>query len=172
MATSLKAVLENTKDIYMSNSSLDTLLDYERVLDELDLYAFKNWKKGELVRGPTFEKYYVSAVFMWPNKAMPDPDAAKRLLQYNVVVEYSKDKLKTPTKVENYSDFVPGTKVPKNEENPIWLVKIKMPSEIVSDAVEGFIELEGRDVDLSELDSSYESGLDNMTAQPVEPGVI
>jgi hypothetical protein len=51
-----------------------------------------------------------------------------------------------------------------------------MPSEIVSDAVEGFIELEGRDIDLSELDSSYESGLNNMTAQPVEqpvePGVI
>jgi hypothetical protein len=168
----IKDIVENTKNIYMSESSLKTLMDFERVLDELDMYAFKNWSKGELVEGPVKSKHWVECTFMWPNKAMPDPDAAKRLLQYNVVVEYSKDKLKTPTKVENYSDFVPGTKVPKNEENPIWLVKIKMPSEIVSDAVEGFIELEGRDVDLSELDSSYESGLDNMTAQPVEPGVI
>ena len=71
MATSLKEILENTKDIYMSNSSLEALLDYERVLDELDLYAFKNWKKGELVRGPKFEKYYISATFMWPKHAMP-----------------------------------------------------------------------------------------------------
>jgi hypothetical protein len=43
-------VAENIKDIYMSEGSLLTLLDFERVLDELDLYAFKNWQIGELVR--------------------------------------------------------------------------------------------------------------------------
>jgi hypothetical protein len=42
-------VAENIKDIYMSEGSLLTLLDFERVLDELDLYAFKNWQIGELV---------------------------------------------------------------------------------------------------------------------------
>jgi hypothetical protein len=36
-------VAENIRDIYMSEGSLLTLLDFERVLDELDLYAFKNW---------------------------------------------------------------------------------------------------------------------------------
>ena len=35
-------VAENIRDIYMSEGSLSTLLDFERVLDELDLYAFKN----------------------------------------------------------------------------------------------------------------------------------
>ena len=35
-------VVENIKNIYMSEGSLLTLLDFERVLDELDLYAFKN----------------------------------------------------------------------------------------------------------------------------------
>ena len=78
---------------------------------------------------------------MWPYKAMPDPDGAKRLLGYNVIVEYSKDKLKTPIKIEDYSDFKPGTKKAKLTTNPVWLVKIKMPSELVKDAVEGFIEL-------------------------------
>jgi len=36
-------VADNIRDIYMSDGSLTTLLDLERVLDELDVYAFKNW---------------------------------------------------------------------------------------------------------------------------------
>ena len=35
-------VAENIRDLYLSEGSLLTLLDFERVLDELDLYAFKN----------------------------------------------------------------------------------------------------------------------------------
>ena len=45
-------VADNIKNIYMSDGSLTTLLDFERVLDELDIYAFKNWEIGELVEGP------------------------------------------------------------------------------------------------------------------------
>ena len=44
-------VAENIRDIYMSEGSLLTLLDFERVLDELDIYAFKNWIIGELEIG-------------------------------------------------------------------------------------------------------------------------
>jgi len=45
-------VADNIRDIYMSEGSLLTLLDFERVLDELDMYAFENWEIGELVSGP------------------------------------------------------------------------------------------------------------------------
>ena len=45
-------VADNIRDIYMSDGSLTTLLDFERVLDEVDIYAFKNWEIGELVAGP------------------------------------------------------------------------------------------------------------------------
>ena len=45
-----------------------------------------------------------------------------------------------------------------------------MPSELVKDAVEGFIELEGKDIDLSDLDDSYEEDLDDMTAGQTQPG--
>ena len=48
-------VADNIKGIYMSDGSLLTLLDFERVLDELDIYAFKNWQLGELVQGPDVE---------------------------------------------------------------------------------------------------------------------
>ena len=59
MAANIRDLLTNTKDIFMTDSAVGTLLDFERVLDELDLYAFANWKNGELVEGPVYEKYFV-----------------------------------------------------------------------------------------------------------------
>jgi hypothetical protein len=52
-------VAENIRDIYLSEGSLLTLLDFERVLEELDIYGFKNWIIGELVSGPEISKYRV-----------------------------------------------------------------------------------------------------------------
>jgi len=165
----IKEIVENTKKIYMSESSLELLMDFERVLDEVDMYAFKNWKRGELVEGPIKHKHWVECTFMYPNKMMPDPDGGKRLLGYKAIVEYKKDKLSTPVKVEDYGDFRPGTKKPKLKEDPVWLVKIKMPAELVKDTQEGFVELEGREIDLSELENAYDQDLNDMTAnQDVE----
>ena len=159
----IKKIIENTKNVYMSESSLETLMDFERVLDEVDMYAFKNWKRGELVEGPIKHKHWVECTFMYPNKMMPDPDGGKRLLGYNAIVEYKKDKLETPVKVEEYSDFRPGTRKPKMQEEPVWLVKIRLPAELVKNTEEGFVELEGREIDLSELDQAYEQNLDDVS---------
>ena len=63
----IAGIVENSKKIYMSESSLSTLMDFERVLDELDMYAFKNWKKGELVEGPVRNRHWVECTFMWPH---------------------------------------------------------------------------------------------------------
>ena len=165
----IQDIVKNTKKIYMSDSSMETLMDFERVLDEVDLYAFKNWKRGELIEGPIKTAHWVECSFMWPYKMMPDPDGGKRLLGYNVIVEYSKDKLKTPVKLKDYGDFQPGTRKPKLKTDPVWVVKIKMPSELVKDAVEGFIELEGREIDMADLDDAYQEDLDNMTAGTPAP---
>ena len=45
-------VADNIRDIYMSEGSLTTLLDFERVLDEVDIYAFKTGKLGNWLTGP------------------------------------------------------------------------------------------------------------------------
>jgi len=153
-------IIKNTKTIYMSESSLETMMDIERVMDSLDLYAFKNWKKGELVEGPIRKKHWVEATFMWPKKSMPDPDGAKRLLGYNAVVTYESGKLSTPVKVEDYGDFRPGTKKAKMREDPVWLVKVKLPIELIKEFRDGYMEIEGSEVDLQEIDNAYEEGLD------------
>ena len=44
MPANIKELLKNTQEIFMTDSAVGTLLDFERVLDELDLYAFDHWK--------------------------------------------------------------------------------------------------------------------------------
>lgn len=148
------------KNLYLSDSSVNILLDFERVLDELDIYAFENWEIGELIEGPNVGKYLVDCTFMWLGGNMPDPRGAKRLLPFDCNVQYQKSKLSIPVKVKSEDDFKSGTKVPKQEEKDIWLVKITMPKNLIKDVMTGSTELEGQDIDLEELDSSYEQGID------------
>jgi hypothetical protein len=161
-------VAENIKDIYMSEGSLLTLLDFERVLDELDLYAFKNWGIGELVSGPTIGKYRVTCIFMWPEKLMPDPRGARRLLPFDCEVKYKKTQMKVPMKIANPDDFRPGTHKARLIEKKIWLVEITMPKSLMNDIRTGSIELEDEEIDLEDLDRAYEQDLDQESYQSDE----
>jgi len=158
-------VAENIKDIYLSEGSLLTLLDFERVLDELDLYAFKNWQIGELVSGPNIGKYRVTCIFMWPEKLMPDPRGARRLLPFDCEVKYKKTAMKVPMKITDPSDYRPGTKKARLIEKKIWLVQITMPKALMSDIRTGSVELEDQDIDLADLDDAYEQDLDQESYQ-------
>lgn len=161
-------VAENIRDIYMSEGSLSTLLDFERVLDELDLYAFKNWQIGELVAGPEITKYRVSVIFMWPEDLMPDPRGGRRLLPFDCDVKYKKTTMKIPIKITDPSDYIPGTKKARITEKKIWLVEITMPKSLMSDIRTGSIEMEDQDIDLADLDSAYEQDLDQDSYQSKE----
>lgn len=160
MAKSITDVIENTKEIYMTDSALTSLLDFERVLDELDLYVFANWKDGELVEGPIYEKYFVTCTFMWPYKMMPDPRGGERLLDYDCEVYYSKDQLEYPVKVETPDDFEAGTKMPKMAKKPVWLVTIVMPKKLMQEIQQGSLELESATLDMEDIEQAYEEGND------------
>jgi hypothetical protein len=153
-------VAANIRDIYMSEGTLLNLLDFERVLDELDIYAYRNWALGELVEGPDISKYKVTCIFMWPEKLMPDPRAGRRLLPFDCEVVYKKTKIKIPIKIENPSDFAAGTKKAKIIEKPVWLVEITMPKSLMSDIRTGSIELEDEELELEDLDDAYDQDLD------------
>jgi hypothetical protein len=161
MSKAIADVIDNTKEIFMTDSSLSSLMDFERVLDELDLYVFKHWKEGELVEGPVYEKYFVTCTFMWPYKRMPDPRGGERLLDYDCEVYYSKDHLEYPVKVEDPDDFEDGTKMPKMKRVPIWLVKIVMPKKLMQEIQQGSLELESANLDLEDIEQAYEEGDDS-----------
>lgn len=171
-------VVDNIKNIYMSESSLAVLMDFERVLDELDIYAFKNWDIGELVQGPTISKYKVACIFMWPENLMPDPRGGRRLLPFDCEVKFKRTNMKIPMKIEEPDDYIPGTKKARIIEKKVWLVEITMPKSLMSDIKTGSLELEQQELDMSELDDQYtDSGRDpeqeqadpTMAAPPAAP---
>jgi hypothetical protein len=153
-------IADNIKNLYMSDGSIVSLMDFERVLDELDLYAFRNWDLGELVAGPDIGRYTVSCTFMYPEQLMPDPRGGRRLLPFDCNVRYLRTRIKIPIKIEQPEDFIPGTHKARLIERPIWLVEIEMPKALMNDIRTGSVELEDQNIDLEELDQAYEKDLD------------
>jgi len=154
------AVSDTIKHLYMSDGSMVTLMDFERVLDEMDMYAYQNWSLGELVEGPEVSRYSVSCTFLWPENLMPDPRAGKRLFPFGCQIAFMKTTMKVPVKVESEDDFRPGTKKPRLKDVTIWLVEIVMPKDLISDIRTGSVELEGEKIDLEDLDLAYEDNIE------------
>lgn len=148
-------IVQNVKGIYLSDGSMSTLIDFERVLDEADIYAFKNWKFGELVDGPVIKRYEVACTFMWPVTMMPDPRGAKRLLPLGCRVAFRKTKIKVPVEIESPDDFKPGTHYPKMTSRTIWLINIVIPKQLMSDIREGSVDIADQSIDLQDLDDAY-----------------
>jgi len=172
MAINIKELLQNIKDIYMTDSSLETLLDYERVLDELDLYAYKNWKKGELIAGPIYDKYFITCKWKFNFRDMPDPDGAARLLNYGCEVSYKVDTFEYPIEVKSPDDFKPGTKVPRLVSRPIWVVTVTIPKHLMSEVEKGSVELENETLDKEEIESAEEEGQDDDVYQTQPQGQL
>ncbi len=133
-------IIQNIESIYDSNTSFQVLKDFERVLDELDIYVYSNWKDGELAQGPVIERHWVTCSFMWDRDQMPDPMGGKRLLDYDCKVSYEKSHLIVARTIEEPDDIRPGTKKGKLDRKPIWIVKIQMPKKLIADIYTGYIE--------------------------------
>ena len=156
--------VKNIKKIYMSDSSLNMLLDFERVLDNMDIYAFPHWMLGELVEGPTISKYWVKCKFMWPYNLMPDPNGAKRLIPYGAKITYQKDTVRVPIKINSPDDYRSQGKKGKLVDTKVWYVDIMLPKHLLAEIKQGSVEIAGEEVDLSDLQSAYEKDLDQKSS--------
>jgi hypothetical protein len=155
------SIVDTIKGVYMSDGAMSTLLDFERVMDEADVYAFKNWIVGELVDGPVVGRYNCKCIFMWPYKLMPNPKGALRLANIGCKVTYGKGEIKVPVEVKDYEDFVPGTRYPKMAKRKVWFVEVVIPFELMDDIKEGSIDLADQTIDLSEIEDAYDEDLDS-----------
>lgn len=133
-------VIRNIDDLYENNTSLAVLKDFERVLDEMDLYAYENWENGELAYGPQVDRHWITAGFMWPKESMPNPSGAKRLQDLGCKIKYQRSHLVEPRKIKTPEDFRPGTKKGKLDRKPIWIVEIQMPKKIAFDMYRGYMD--------------------------------
>jgi len=133
-------IIRNIDDLYENNTNLSVLKDFERVLDELDVYVYENWEDGELAYGPRVDRHWITAGFMWPQKKMPNPVAAKRLTELGCKVNFKKSHLVEARPIRQPSDLRPGTKKGKLDHNPIWIVEIQMPKKIAFDIYKGYMD--------------------------------
>ena len=160
-----RSILDCIKSLYLSDNAMATLLDFERCMDDADLYAFKNWLFGELVNGPQVTRYQVSCTFMWPSDLMPDPKGAKRLLQIGCKVRFYKTKLKMPVEVKSNDDYMPGTHYPRLVNRNVWMVDIAIPKDLISDIKQGSVEISNQLIDLDDLEMAYQRELDKQLLQ-------
>ena len=153
-------IIRNVQSLYAVGPTLTILKDFERVLDELDVYVFQNWVDGELLVGPVDSRHFVTCSFMWPADQMPDPAGGKRLLDRGCKVTYAKDELLKPREIKTPEDYRPGTTKGKIDAHDIWVVNIKMPKELIGNFKHGKDEIDSQDEtdmgagDLNTLDAS------------------
>lgn len=139
-------------------SALDVLMQVDEYLDTLNVYAYPNWFKGEIVEGPEIEKYWVTVTLMYPHKLMPDPTGAERILASGGKVYYAKDKLKTAAKLVTPEDSAdvpdprrPGLPAAKMVERPVWLVTLEIPRTFLDEMTADRLNNETQDVDTKPL---------------------
>ena len=133
-------IVKNIESIYDSDTAFSVLKDFERVLDELDIYVYENWEDGELASGPNIEKHWVVCEIMSFSDKMPHPMGGKRLLDYDCKVAYEKTYVLKPRKIKEPGDIRPGTKKGKLDRHPIWIVKIEMPKDLILNIYCGYRE--------------------------------
>lgn len=136
-----KSILKNIETIYESDNSLKILKDFERVLDEMNLYVYEHWIQGELISGPYDSRYWVTCSFMWPEGSKPNADGVKTLLDYGCRVKFDQDVMMEVRRIRTPDDIRPGTKKGKIDQKPIWTVEIKMPKKLMFNINQGYEKL-------------------------------
>lgn len=169
MSTEIEQLKQTLDNLVDSSSDLNILLEFEEVLDNLHIYAYKNWDIGEVVAGPDVSRYWVTVTLMYPYKLMPDPDAALRLIKHGARVFFKKDTYIEPVKITKPEDLgEPDPKTgkikPKKKETKVWLVTIEMPRDFVDEFESSKVTINGVDIDLGDVDSAYDSDYDNEIA--------
>ncbi len=133
----LTDVIKNLQTLTVNDSAFNVLKDFERVLDELNVYVFDNWEDGEILAGPDVDRYMVTCKIMWPLKHVPDPEGSLRLVDYGCKIFYEKSHILIPRKVRKPDDFRPNTKKGKLDAHPVWIVTVMMPKKLISDIYHG-----------------------------------
>ena len=150
-------VIRNIDNLYENNTSLAVLKDFERVLDEMDMYVYENWDQGELAYGPQVDRHWITAGFMWPRDKMPNPTAAKRLTELGCRVKFEKSHVVKPRTIRTPEDIRPGTKKGKLDNEPIWIVEIQMPKKIAFDIYRGYMDKMKNDSEKSSSNEQQEA---------------
>ena len=175
MSQEFNKINDTITSAFESDSVLNVLIDFEGVLDHLDVYAYENWEKGEVVQGPDLEKYWVTVTLMYPKKLMPNPEGALRIIERGGKVFFGEDTYLKPVKITSPDNMESRRKPftdkegkeelrPKLVKIPIWLVKITLPRKFVNSQSSEKIRVADTELDLDAVTSAYDQNLDQEEA--------
>ncbi len=168
MAKKVNEIMALLKRVSGQETSLHMLMEFEKTLDNANLYAYKNWMNGELVEGPIIDRYWFTTTWMYPEKMMPNPEASLRLIKYGCKVYFSKDTLLEPADVKSGDDLRGGLSSERKQakllKHPVWLVTIEMPRKFVDEAQEAMLELEDDAIDVDDINQAWDEDLDGEDA--------
>ena len=168
--TDLDSIKKTLVNISKGNDILDMLIEFERTLDNAEIFAYKNWILGELVEGPIISRYWFKTVWMYPMKMMPDPNAGLRLTKLGAKVNFREGVFKKPVKVTGPKDWVdPETKRAKMAEHEIWLVTIELPIKYINRGLEQGDEIIQKDIEDTNAELADAFGDEPEEAMPTEP---
>jgi hypothetical protein len=164
MPKKVNEIMALLKRVGGESTSLDMLMEMEKTFDNANLYAYKNWLDGELVEGPTIDRYWFTTMWMYPYKMMPDPAGSLRLLKYGCKVSFAQDTLLEPSRVLNPEEDLKGgysneRKQAKILKKPVWLVQIEMPRKFVDEAHDALLQFEDDEIDMDDINAAYDEDL-------------
>ena len=163
-------IMKSLDDNYNASSAIEILMQFDGVLDRLNVYAYKNWIEGEIVDGPHIEPNWVTVTLMYPHKLMPDPEATSRIIDFGGRVFFAKDTLITAAKlvtpedsdgVDGADGMRPGQPRAKKVERPIWLVTVELPRDIMDSAITTKQAVDDMNVDSELVNNAYDEGADD-----------
>lgn len=171
-------IIDTLRNNVSRGSAIDTLMDVERVLDNLNIYAYQNWIEGEIVEGPHIDRYWVTVTLMYPHKLMPDPEATRRLTDNGCKVYYAKDELVTAAKLHTPEDSEgpdsgdgrrPGQNRAKKVVRPVWLITLEIPRKFMNGMADTSLAVDDQGIDSDAVETAYDDGLgDDDAIQSVE----
>ena len=161
----IEEIIDTIDAIDKNENALEILLDFDGILDSSHVYAYENWIKGEIIKGPIITRHWVEVYLMYPEKNMPNPSGGLRLIKKGCHIRYYKDVLKTSMKIKSRSDLVPdenrpGKNRPKTKEIPVYVFKIIVPRHLFDTYSMLKSETLNQSVNIDDLVDAYDSGLD------------
>ncbi len=179
MTISAQILNDSIKKISETNSLLDMLLEFEKVIDDADVYAYANWDKGEVLEGPNLGRHFCTVKLLYKGKDMPDPEGAKRLLALECLVKYKKDTLLLPRKVRTFDDVEVDLRPDgsqryktKTIHEPCWVVEVKMPRRYVDEFSADAVEVdEDQYVDMEQQQVDQDNVVQDVIPQMPTPGL-
>ena len=155
---------------------LDMIIEVDGLLEHLGLYAYKNWQKGKIVEVGRPSKYFVNITLMYERDEMPDPEGGLRLTKKDIGVKFTEDVFVYPKRITSPDDIEVEIKKnrvyrrTKTNEDPVWLVELKVPRKFVEQIEDDYILADNDNVNMDQAHQGADltGGLDpnNMELNP------